>query len=350
MHPQGHSMLCILSLVFLNLAVVSSFTVHSSRTDLNAIGKGQGNGLMLSSRGNTSYGHRCGSAHIRSTAETAAGCSCPRAVSAGRNPLLGIPGARGKGRCSGTSMWAAERDQGMNMEDDNDASNSKSTGMATSSEQTDADANAETNSGANTPNDELLSFGDLGEFDPSKKIPVKREVLVGNPQLKVKKKEKSVTAILEELAAIQQQGPRKYCILGTRHCSYLHQQIIELLSYALVLSENHVYTSGAGGTNAAAIKGALRAERPDLLTVILPQSLSKQAPESQELLEEVTDLITMPQNDAMSLDVASRLCNSKLLSETDQLIAFAFHESKTVIEATKEAKKLEMLVTMLFLD
>ena len=84
--------------------------------------------------------------------------------------------------------------------------------------------------------------------------------------------------------------------------------------------------------------------------MILPQSLSKQAPESQELLEEVTDLITMPQNDAMSLDVASRLCNSKLLSETDQLIAFAFHESKTVIEATKEAKKLEMLVTMLFLD
>jgi hypothetical protein len=64
----------------------------------------------------------------------------------------------------------------------------------------------------------------------------------------------------------------------------------------------------------------------------------------------VTDLITMPQNDEMNLDVASRICNSKLLSETDQLIAFAFHESKTVIEARKEAKKLEMLVTMLYLD
>lgn len=69
----------------------------------------------------------------------------------------------------------------------------------------------------------------LGEFDPSKKIPIKREVLVGDPQIKIRKKEKSVTAILQELAAIQQQGPRKYCILGTRHCSYLHQQIIELL-------------------------------------------------------------------------------------------------------------------------
>jgi hypothetical protein len=74
-----------------------------------------------------------------------------------------------------------------------------------------------------------LIMSSLGEFDPSKKIPVKREVLVGDPQIKIRKKEKSVTAILQELAAIQQQGPRKYCILGTRHCSYLHQQIIELL-------------------------------------------------------------------------------------------------------------------------
>jgi hypothetical protein len=118
----------------------------------------------------------------------------------------------------------------------------------------------------------------------------------------------------------------------------------------LVLSENHVYTSGAGGTNAAAIKGALRAGRDDLLTVILPQSLGKQTKESQDLLMKVTDLITMPQNDDLGLDVASRLCNSKLLSETDQLVAFAFHESTTIIEATKEAKKLEMLVTTLFLD
>lgn len=167
---------------------------------------------------------------------------------------------------------------------------------------------------------------------------------------KILKEKYSVTDILTELAAIQQQGPKKYCILGTRHCSFLHQQIIELLSYALVLSENHVYTSGAGGTNAAAIRGALRAERPDLLTVILPQSLHKQPNESQELMQGVTDLVSMPQNDELNLDVASRLCNSKLLSETDQLIAFAFHESTTVIEATKEAKKLDMLVTTLFLD
>ncbi len=51
---------------------------------------------------------------------------------------------------------------------------------------------------------------------------------------------------------------------------------------------NHIYTSGATGTNAAVIKGALRAERPDLLTVILPQSLAKQPQESQELLADVS--------------------------------------------------------------
>lgn len=176
------------------------------------------------------------------------------------------------------------------------------------------------------------------------------EVNVGDPQIKVIEKERSVTSILKELAAMQEGGPKKYCILGTRHCSYLHQQIIELLAYALVLSGNHVYTSGAGGTNAAAIKGALRAERSDLLTVVLPQSMERQTKESQELLKEVEDVITMSQNDEMPLDIASRICNSYLLSQTDQLISFAFHESNTVIEATKEAKKLDMLVTVLYLD
>jgi len=121
-------------------------------------------------------------------------------------------------------------------------------------------------------------------------------------------------------------------------------------AYALVLSGNHVYTSGAGGTHAATIRGALRAERPDLLTVVLPQSFSKQPKESQELLREVTDLVTMPQNDDLTLDVASRICNSFLISQVDQLISFAFHESKTVIEATREARQLEKLVTVLFLD
>jgi len=78
--------------------------------------------------------------------------------------------------------------------------------------------------------------------------------------------------------------------------------------------------------------------------------MSKQTLESQQLLRDVTNVITMPQNDRMPLDVASRICNSHLLSQTDHLISFAFHESNTVLEAAEEAHKLDMLVTLLYLD
>lgn len=69
---------------------------------------------------------------------------------------------------------------------------------------------------------------DVGGYDPSERLGG-REINVGDPQLKLQEKEFSVSSILKELAAIQQQGPQKYCLLGTRHCSFLHQQIIELL-------------------------------------------------------------------------------------------------------------------------
>ena len=66
---------------------------------------------------------------------------------------------------------------------------------------------------------------------------------------------------------------------------------MRVLRFAMCIHEmfqccqgNHIFTSGATGTNAAVIRGALKAEKPDLLTVVLPQSLSKQPPESQELL------------------------------------------------------------------
>lgn len=192
--------------------------------------------------------------------------------------------------------------------------------------------------------------GGVGEFNPDEKLGLERETAnVGDPQT-AQLEPMNITKVLTELQAIQSQGPKKYCILGTRHCSFLHQQIVEMLAYALCLSGNHLYTSGAAGTNAAAIRGALRAFQPHLLTVVLPQSMSRQTPESQELLQDVTNVVTMPQNDAMPLDVASRICNSHLLSQTDHLISFAFHESKTVLEAAQEAQKLDMLVTLLYLD
>ena len=101
----------------------------------------------------------------------------------------------------------------------------------------------------------------------------------------------------------------------------------QLLSYALVLSDNHIFTSGATGTHAAAIRGALRAENPELLTVILPQTLGRQPREIRDLIGQVQKVIELG-HDQLPLDAASRICNSELLSKGDQLIVFAFHDSK----------------------
>jgi len=121
-------------------------------------------------------------------------------------------------------------------------------------------------------------------------------------------------------------------------------------SYALVLSGNHVFTSGAGGTHQAAIRGGLRAEKPELLTVILPQSLEKQPEDGQALLKKVKDLIEMPENDGLPLSEASRICNKALVNRASQLIAFAFHDSSAVLEAVELARSQNKPVTMLFMD
>ncbi|XVF56371.1 hypothetical protein PTKIN_Ptkin06aG0115000 [Pterospermum kingtungense] len=116
------------------------------------------------------------------------------------------------------------------------------------------------------------------------------------------------------------------------------------------LQKNHIYTSGASGTNAAVIRGALRAEKPELLTVILPQSLKKQPPESQELLAKVKTVIEKPYNDHLPLIEASRLCNRDIISHVQQVICFAFHDSKLMMETCQEAKSLRKIVTLFYLD
>ena len=100
---------------------------------------------------------------------------------------------------------------------------------------------------------------------------------------------------------------------------YSHQKLIEILAYALIITGNHIFTSGATGTNAAVIRGALRAETPDLLTVVLPQSFETQPSESQGLLKQVTNVITMPQNDDLPLIDASRICNKDIISRVNQV-------------------------------
>ena len=138
-------------------------------------------------------------------------------------------------------------------------------------------------------------------------------------------------------------------MLGSRHVPIIHQNMIEMLSYALVLSGNQLLTSGATGTNAAAIRGAMRAN-PNLLTVVLPQSLDRQPTESQRQLQDVMHLVEKPENNEMSLAEASAMCNLEIITRCQQLVCFAFHDSHTLLKTCKEAEELRKLVTLFYFD
>ena len=155
--------------------------------------------------------------------------------------------------------------------------------------------------------------------------------------------------LAQELAAIQQTSSKRIALLGSRHVPITHQHLIEMMSYALVLGGNRLMTSGATGTNSAAIKGAMRAE-PSLLTVILPQSLERQPRESQAQLQKVIHLVENPENDHLSLGEASALCNREIISRCQQLICFAFHDSHTLLKTCEEAEEQRKLVTLFYFD
>jgi len=158
-----------------------------------------------------------------------------------------------------------------------------------------------------------------------------------------------VDTFLQELAAIQEAGSKRIAILGSRHVPITHQQLIELMTYALALSGNRIITSGATGTNSAAIRGAMKAD-PNLLTVILPQSLSKQPRESRDQLNQVMHLVENSSNDSLSLAEASAICNQEIISRCQQLICFAFHDSHTLLRTCEDAEDQRKIVTLFYFD
>lgn len=158
-----------------------------------------------------------------------------------------------------------------------------------------------------------------------------------------------VDVFLQELAAIQQAGSKRIAVLGSRHVPITHQQLIELMTYALVMGGNRVLTSGATGTNLAAIRGALKAD-PNLLTVILPQSLARQPRESREQLEQVMHLVENSANDNLSLAEASAVCNQEIISRCQQLICFAFHDSHTLLRTCQDAEEQRKIITLFYFD
>ncbi len=160
----------------------------------------------------------------------------------------------------------------------------------------------------------------------------------------------TVDALAQELLIIQQSGPRKIAIIGTRNLPLTHQQLVEMLSYALVLSGNQIVTSGgANGTNMASIRGAQRAN-PDRLEIILPQTIGQQPAEVQDLLIGVKHIVEYPDRRSMTLADASRLCNHEIIDRCQQIIMFLYHTSYTLLESVNYAKDHRKIVTSFYLD
>jgi hypothetical protein len=165
----------------------------------------------------------------------------------------------------------------------------------------------------------------------------------------VETNEPRLDEFLQELATIQQTGSKRIALLGSRHVPITHQHLIEMMSYALVLAGNRLMTSGATGTNAAAIRGAMRAD-PNLLTVVLPQSMQRQPRESRKQLDQVMHLVEKPENDHLSLAEASGLCNQEIIDRCQQLICFAFHDSQTLLQTCQQAEEQHKVVTLFYFD
>ena len=156
-------------------------------------------------------------------------------------------------------------------------------------------------------------------------------------------------ALAMELATIQQSA-KKVAIIGSRNLPITHQQIIEVLSYALVIQGNTVITSGgSSGTNAATIRGAMKAN-PDKLRVILPQTIGQQPSDVQDQLIGVPNIIEHPDRSMMTLADASRICNREIIDECQQLICFLSHTSNTLHKAIQHAEDSHKVVTAFYLD
>ena len=159
----------------------------------------------------------------------------------------------------------------------------------------------------------------------------------------------TVDELSMELATIKQSAKR-IAIIGSRNLAITHQQIIETLTTALVMQGNTIITSGGSyGTNAAAIRGAMKSN-PEKLKVILPQTIGQQPSDVQDQLIGVHNIIEHPDRAMMTLADASRVCNREIIDDCNQLICFLSHTSKTLQTAVEYAEETHKVVTIFHLD
>ena len=158
-----------------------------------------------------------------------------------------------------------------------------------------------------------------------------------------------VDTLAQELALLQDKGKRRIAMLGSRHVPVVAIHLVELMARSLAQEGHSLNTSGSQGVNAAVIRGVLEADA-SCLTVLLPQSLDRQAPEIRDQLDSELHLIEKPEHDELSLPMASSLCNQEIISRCDQLICFAFHDSETLLTSCRSAEDMGKVVSLLFFD
>ena len=155
--------------------------------------------------------------------------------------------------------------------------------------------------------------------------------------------------LLAELNALRRSA-KMIALFGARNIPMSHQQLIEFLAFQLVKEGNTLVTSGgSSGTNAAAIRGAMRAN-PQNLVVILPQTIGHQPSDVQDQLIGIPKIVEHPEWNNLTLGDASRLCNRELIDNSEQVILFMFHTSNTLVKAIEYAEESRKIVTPFYLD
>ena len=155
--------------------------------------------------------------------------------------------------------------------------------------------------------------------------------------------------LAHELATIQKSSKR-IAIIGSRNLPITHQQIIETLAFALASQGNIIVTSGgSSGTNAAVIRGSMKAN-PQNLKVILPQTIGQQPSDVQDQLIGVPNIVEHSDRAMMTLADASRICNREIIDDCQQFICFLSHTSGTLHKAVGYAEETHKVVTVFYLD
>jgi hypothetical protein len=152
-----------------------------------------------------------------------------------------------------------------------------------------------------------------------------------------------------ELNALRQPAKR-IAIIGSRNIPLPHQQLIEAISFTLARDGNTLITSGgSSGTNAATIRGGMRAN-PHMLKVVLPQTIRQQPSDVQDQLIGIPNIVEHTDWQMMTLADASRLCNREIVDDCQQLIIFLSHDSQTLEKAIEYAEENRKIVTSFYLD